>query len=355
MAAIAPALRAALMAAGGSGGGGLAGGAASSSALAALNDGLGNTAKGATDAATSLGGLKDVFGHFKAMRSEVDGLAGGLGKIVTGTNLFFRGLDALEGAFDKVNAALDTAIMLTSKYVKTFAPAEAELFNNALKDMNAVLGEQLVPVTRAARDAVRWVADGLASLTPYVRGFLEDGIEKLRPVFQALGHAVESALTRAAPLAELAGNFQLVGTAIGLVTNRMAAVVEMFNTLSDVLNELLGLQRFQFADSRGKAAASTNLGSINSLLANAQRSAFSLGSESPQKVQETLLQRILTAINNLPGKIENLPKGIAQALQQEVDQRADRAADRFVGGVKNAAGPLGDLAVEALVRLPRFN
>lgn len=265
MAAVAPAIARALSAGGGAAGGGLAAGEAAG-AMGALNGELGKTAQ--------MG--KEAGGAF-------DDLTGMLGKATGGTNLF-------SFALNKANEMLAQASALTNKYVAAFAPAEAELFNQALRDMTAVIGEQLVPVTRAARDIVRWFADAMATFTPIVRGFIEDGIEVMRPAFQALARAFESSLPRIMPVVKLIG--EVLVAALDAVITPLTYLIEMFAKLSEAFNEFFGLEAVQMGNSRGKAFAPANTTSVQNMLTKAQTSAFGLGAESPERQTASYLKEI---------------------------------------------------------------
>lgn len=329
MAAISAALRGI---GGGAAGGAAAGGAAgaTSEAVAGLNGQLGNLADTGEQAGNAFGDLQ----------KQLSGVTGG-------SNLATL-------AFGQLDKALNTVTGLTNKYVAAFAPAEADLFSQALRDLNAVIGEQLVPVTRAARDVIRYVADGFATFTPIVRGFLEDVIGRVRPAFESLGEAFESLLPRVMPLVQLFGEVLAVG--IEAVARPLELVADLFTYLSEALNDLLGLPKVDLADSRGKAIAGTSTTSVGGFLGKAQQNAFAMGVESPE-------QKTVSILDQIREKLATLPNDVAAAAVQKLSESAIgrallNAAEKGQGVVNFASGVADGFTSgprHALNQIPKFN
>lgn len=332
MAAIGAVLRAApaLTGGGAAAGAGLAsGGGAASSALAGLNGEIATTA-GNTE------GLSSAFGDLKSQMSSAIG----------GTNAFGLAMGFLDDELNK-------AVAITNKYVKTFAPAEAEMFNNALKDLNAVIGEQLVPITRVARDIIRYFADALATFTPIVRGFIEDGIEKLRPAFQQLQRGFEAVLPKILPVVQLIG--EVLVTALEQLLKPITWVIEKIADLGEALNDLLGLDAVKLGDSRGKAAASASVTNVQGVLSKAQSSAFGLGSESKTDKQISLLGQIY-------GFLEKLPEAMSAVIVEKFNASPMGQALIKLGQAKDAAANAAGTAragagvgLNALFNIPRID
>lgn len=377
MAAIAPAIgRAFAAGGGGAAGGGLAGG------------GFGQLA----GALGGLGQQADVVG------GQIGQAGQAMSQTGQATDQLTRNLGQLHPHFGKLAAHLSQMANDAARYVQAFAPAEVDLFHQAIKDLNASIGEQLVPVVRLARDVFRAIGDTIAGFTPVVRPLVQAFTEMVGPVFVAVTQVFREVGTALLPLApvvrqvfgavqEIFGNMSgavgeaakhfgtLFGTIVQLVSPIAELVIEMsplrwilnetfagFAKLFMVLNrglqqvrEWLGLpdlERPKFDDaSRGKGFAQASTTTAGALFSRLQERAFQLGREgggaadNPAVKQVNLLQKIETAIKDLPDQI-------AAAIRNRVNNAADNAADRFVGGVGRV---LGQGAVDLLARIPRWD
>lgn len=342
-------------AAGGAGGGfaggklaggleGLLGGGGGSSALGQLNGDISETAKSSSQFGSVLGQLNGVISKLTSTSFAFAGVLGPLSPVISQLS---GGVSYLTEAME---SAFATSRRLTEQYVRMFAPAEANLFQQAVKDLNATLGEQLVPVTRAARDVIRWFADGLATVTPYVRAFIEEVIGTLKPTVLVLGETFRQLFTAMRPTAQLIGELFIV--VLESVTDSIITLVQWFNRLLREVNAFFGLQVAEMGDSRGKAYAPANTTNAQGLLTKLQQNAFGQGREDPARKQISILGQIERAILDLPDKIADAIRRKATDFKNDVNRKADKAADFVVGGIGNV---LGQRAVDILARIPRFD
>jgi hypothetical protein len=290
-----------------------------------------------------------VGGNFDGLTKSLGLMNPALGMAVSGLSAVTTGLGKLSDAFDEI-VALGSHI--SGNYVSQYAPAESEVFNDALKDFRATLGEQLIPVLKATTDIVRWTADTFAGLTPIVRGLYQTFSDHLRPIFHTLGDAGRELVRHFAPLVEVLGH-GLAGV-IQLTLEPLRLVTVLFTDLLRSLNDLIGLPKFNPDDlSRGKAAANVSTMSVQDWKRRIDESAFRLG-DTAQKPDE----RAATALETLTKLVGNLPKDMMEQLERSTIGQAwiavanaRQKANEFVG---NVAGAVLHPA-EILRQIPRFD
>lgn len=331
------------------GGGGLGGGLAD--ILGNLSGDIGQVGKAAEGAGDGFGLLKDVLGRTHQSLGKLTPDFGSLTKqlplLSAALMPLTAGFAGLEKGVDLFNEFVAVTSQLTQKYTAAFAPAEAELFNEALRDLNAVIGEQLVPVTRAARDVIRWVGDALDGLTPLFRGLIEDGLDKLRPVFSTLGETFQRLMTFAQPFLQLFG--EVFVEVLGFVATQVEHAAASFNSLLESLRLFLGLPEFKMGNALGKAATSVSTTSVQAFGSRIDQEAFRLGSSNPQERQANLLEGVADLLRNLPKRMA--AEWVAQFEKSPIGQAmlaANGAKDRAVGGAV-AWG------AAAIMNLPRFD
>lgn len=311
-----------------SGGGG-------SSALAGLNADLISTSNASGKLGSALGDLNGMFGR-------TTGVSGVYGQTI----------GRLTGAME---AAYNTARRLTDQYVKVFAPAEANLFHQAIRDLNATIGEQLVPVTRAARDVIRFFADGLATFTPVIRGFFEDVIGTVKPAFLVLGETFKQLMPIISSTAQLLG--EIFVKVLESVVDSIVTVTQWFNRLIREFNALFGIREWQMADSRGKAYAPAQTTTAAGMLTKLQQNAFGMGREDPQVRSVNILDKIREYF--LDGKfVEDATNAFVNAVNElpgvkQVGQARDFVANNL--SPQAVARKTIEFGADLLRQVPRFD
>ena len=106
-------------------------------------------------------------------------------------------LGAVTGTIGAVVGGLQGIVGVAVKFVDAFAPAAVLVFNQALYDITAVIGQALVPIVYGAADAIKMVGAVLMpvmrSLTPIVSrltGVFLQWVESAMPAFEALTEIV---------------------------------------------------------------------------------------------------------------------------------------------------------------------
>lgn len=369
MSFLTPLIRAA--AAGGGAGGGI-GGAAAGGGLGNVLGGLGGAAEGATANIGQLGQALNQTGQ--------------------GTQQLTQHLGRVNPHLGKMAAHLNSIANDAARYAQAFAPAEVKLFHLALHDLNASIGENVVPVVRLARDVFRDIGDTIAGFTPVVRPLVQAFTDSLRPVFRAgvqlfrdlgtamlplqpvlaqVAHVFEylasqlasagadageafvqmtgTFLELAAPLLELYVVTQPVIPLLGELAREITLISRAVSNAVRDFRAFLGLPELERPNfdnaSRGKGYSPATTTSPQALFARLQESAFGMGKESPEKKIPGKLDALLAALNDLPA-------AIARKLSEFIKEKGDQAADNLVGAVR---GQFGMGAVELLARIPRFD
>lgn len=314
---------------------------------AGVMGGAGGAAGGAAAGAVQMAGQVGQAGGGEAVaamrqaETALDKLGGAARHLLDPVGLLNG---ALSEALGPLNKFIGGVQELNSRYVGLFSPAEVKLFDTAVRDLYATIGEWLVPVTREATKLVREIGGYLNGLTPYIKAFVKDGLEAMRPAFQAVGELVKEMLALALPLVQIAADMQLdiwrgVALAVKLVADGM-------KTLYRTLRELLGLPAFEPKDNTGKAAANTSQQSVQSYLSSLQLRALAMGkAEDPQKEAANLLgemkRQFEKFVLDLPDKIK---AGVA-ALPAEIG----RAVAANLPGAGGGGGAVGRGAAAAAV------
>lgn len=240
---------------------------------------LGNS--GALDAASSaLGGLGDAIKT--------------LGVAAVGPTAAIVGLGAaLNGLVGKAN------------------PVVAEQFTRALDDLMAVIGQSLVPIFQTV-------------VIPVVR-MAGDALMQLQPAFMALAAAMQ-------PLVPVIG--EVFTTAIGVLAEIIKAaapfvmvfaraIAEVVRFMSDGIKQLLSLIGIDLTPvkagaSVGAAVRQVGHSSVEDVIKQAQRSAFSLGNASadPMAKMANMSEQIKARAEEILKFLQELPQRIWDYMKQ---------------------------------------
>lgn len=209
----------------------------------------------------------------------------------------------LNTVLSPLNEFVGSVRSLNSQFVGLFDPAEVKLFDLAVRDLYAVIGEQLAPITREATHYLREAAAVMNGLTPLVRDFIRDGLEAMRPAFESTGELIREMLAVAQPFIQATMDIQVeiwraAAEAVKLVNDSFRALYQM-------ARELLGLPEFQPRDATGKAASSTSVQSVSSYLTSLQLAALRAGTgeeDVPRKQLKEMVD-IKKVLADLPGHV----------------------------------------------------
>lgn len=246
--------------------------------------------------------------------SAVAGVAARVGKAFTGTvDLLAGAFGSLTGVFgalagklgDVVGAVVGVGEQM-ARFVQLADPGVFILFQRAVMDLMATIGQGLSPILELVTGSVRAVADVFAALAP-VGKLVADA---LRPVFTAAQEVIRrfgASLARLMPAVEalarvwaevqlaimpvvelIADVFAAVLRGLGAVIQTVAPYVvaftrvvgELVKALVDWVSDLLGLPKFdpvKTDGSVGAAVTQTRIGGVGDIGRQAYTSAFMMG------------------------------------------------------------------------------
>jgi phage-related protein len=334
--------------------------------------------------------------------STVGSMAGGVGKALAG--LASASAALATGASAAVGAVVALGQALTL-FVSKANPGVFQIFTNATDDLMAVIGQGVAPILSILTQMLRVVADTitqfagvfgsvfgsiLQSMMPIIVGFAEvlgrlaiawgNIFAAIAPMVEALMQLEGAIISAIVPVLDIL--IDLVGVAMAAVFKVLAfvfqAVIAPVILLVEALGmfikwivngirkffELIGLELpnaegTKPGSSEGAAAKSTNIGSVDSVLQSAQKSAYSLGTASANPATKTasLLEQIKSAIENF---IKELPEMLLNALRSNVPggetaaKFADNIYDNATGknGIAGTGIDTGSRTANAIIGLP---
>lgn len=270
------------------------------------------------------------------------------------------GAALVSGAKSAADAAIAFGQQM-AQFVGLANPAALNIFNRALEDLYGVIGQALVPVFEIVTEVVRLAADTLntfastigdaiaTAIKPFI-GVLEVLFEVVGQIGQAVGKVMEAAAPAVAALVEafaevlkaiqpvidilvialgdaLVSAMTVVADIITAVTPLILAFAEALDTLIQWLVDAINEARFWSDEdikigggtakgsSVGKAVKGAGIESVESVLAKAQTSAYSLGTgaSAPERTA-TFTKMIYDVIVGFPEYLKGLPKDISAAI-----------------------------------------
>lgn len=176
----------------------------------------------ASKATAGLNGVADVLTKVAAAPlklasavSPISAFAGGLEKVKDVSDAAFGGLQRLTGAIQSTVAS----------YTQLYNPAATRLLQFAIDDLNAAIGQALMPVLRIATDAVRTIGNVIAAASPATKSLVAAlALASIASVAVASGVAVMTAAMAALSAAINSATFGLP-VLIGAVASVVAAFV----------------------------------------------------------------------------------------------------------------------------------
>ncbi|HEV3385598.1 MAG TPA: hypothetical protein VG097_12345 [Gemmata sp.] len=264
-------------------------------------------------------------------------------------------------------------------FVQLANPAIVQMFTNALQDMQAIIGQALTPILQVVTQVIRIGADALASFLPQLGSVIAAMLSSFMPVvriifdaFSMIGQGILLVFQAAQPLIEMFGMMYtaiyetffpviklLIETVAGALGQAMKWLSEAFQQilpyilaftmyLKDLIDkfvawirELLGLAGVKLPDfvkpeedkSVGAAAKGTNIGSVESVISTAMKSAFALGTgaqppDDPVMRTVALTGGILAKAQEIYVQIEGFvarfPEWLGETLRQFVKWLGDQ-------------------------------
>ena len=134
--------------------------------------------------------------------------------------------------------AFEAAVGPLRKFVEAISPGQVQVFNLAMRDLNATIGSAFLPVMQVMTEGVRRAASLLTpavdALAPAFRSLSEALLSFMMPAVQTTAHALKSM----APLVEGIGQaLHVFGDFLGVIN---VIMLSLKDALGDFLKTLLG-------------------------------------------------------------------------------------------------------------------
>jgi hypothetical protein len=318
-------------------------------------------------------------------------LAGSFGGVVAGLGKLAVGASAAVGGLVAFGRAVGGMVQLAN-------PAAFARFQTTLNDLLATIGQGLAPVLEVVTRLVRMAGDTLATFANSLGGGLATVLDALTPVLtvvmdlfgrvgQAVGRIVEAMAPGLQAIGQAFGEILeaiqpvinllidlitgALGGAMRLLAEAVTAVVpyviafadavgDMVETLMRWVRELLAFVGVELPEggpgiekgaSVGKATRQAEITSVESVIAAAQKSAFSIGTgaggdpavrtASAAESLKAEAAAIRTQMNEIGRYVLELPRKLAEAI---VSPETARKANEGLAGLRE------DLGLPALPR-----
>lgn len=269
-------------------------------------------------------------------------------------------------------------------FVAKANPAALQMFERAVEDLTAVVGQALTPVFNLVTQGVRLLADALTPLAPIgatiaqamqpaiatskiFADFLAQGIGQfgkvvagVAPAFEAVGVAVLAVLEAFRPLFELlldlaGGVLATAGKALATAVTAAVPYISAFakaigsvvEFVSRGVRDLLALvginlpkaEGLKEGSSVGAAVRQAQFGQVGDALRKAQTSAYTIGNAAanPQALIAQNTADLKKRADDIYDEIRNLPENIARKMKEFVTGGAKQAAESPAGRAGAAA------------------
>lgn len=345
----------------------------------------------------------EIVKGFEKLGGALTKVTPGLDKLVAATIEMGKkavdgvpGLNLLTGAVGKmakgfgqaVGAALQLGEAMGSLVAKA-APGVLMKFTQAADDLQAVVGNALIPVFELVTEVVRAAADTVSTFAGTIGGALGavlrpfiDVLKVFFDVFGKVGQVIGKLATAAAPALAAFGQamlavyealqpiinlvIDLLGGAFTLVMKGLAEVIttvvpyitafvkvigDMAKAFTDMIREALafiGISLPEAAGTKpgssvGAAAKSTSIGSVESVTAKAMQAAFSLGNGAggdPAKEAAKAAEETAKRAKEIRDAINALPEKLATAIKNGATDRVENIVAPAKGALSDATGGL---------------
>jgi phage-related protein len=306
-------------------------------------------------------------GNFSSAISSVSGAVGGMLSGLTG---LASGIGGLLGGVVSLGQAMAGLVGLAN-------PQVLQIFNNALDDMQAVMGQALAPILEVVTQVIRMAADSLASFLPQIGAVIANMMSAFLPavktvfdIFGEIGNMFARVFAAVAPAVEAIGMaftvvyealrpieeliIQLLGGILIQAMTLLAEVVQFvtpyivtfarvlkdaFEWMSNAVKELLAgfgvklpeLVAPNKGTADGAAAKGKTIGSVDDVISKAMQSAFGMGkaaepSERTASATEGIrqaAQQIYEKMREMLTRLSSLGKEISNAIKEWLLRKID--------------------------------
>lgn len=205
---------------------------------------------------------------------------------------------------DMLKTAGDMAKKLAQQYVQVFSPNTVKLFQRAVDDLDASIGENLIPVIRLAQQGFRYFADKIAGMTSTVQPAIQSIMNEFKEFAKTFDPLIVQISTLGKIAFKVAGELAPLVSALGKMYVQMTPLYKVMVMFGDYVAQLAARLGIDMSDDTGKSTdkaykqASTT--SISSIIAKTQENAYGLGKEG---AAEATAKNTATSAEFLTGKL----------------------------------------------------
>lgn len=217
-----------------------------------------------------------------------------------------KAMVALPGIIKDILGTLTSFAALAS-------PGQMQLFQMAVEDVQATIGQSFIPVLEMMRDAVRLVGDALATFLPDAAE-VREALAGTRVLFDEMRVAITEMMVEAGPLVKsfflgIVKGFGLFISGIAVIITRLS---QAFTALMGPIRELLALIGINLPKSGGirssvgAAARQAQFSSFDEYQRQLQLSAYSEGTSSSMAQVPNMVSDIRLFAGNIADNIQTM-------------------------------------------------
>jgi hypothetical protein len=293
----------------------------------------GGAAGGAAEASAATSGVTKALGGLKSG-------AGGASNAVNRLNAGVGKMGAVMGSVVNVLATGSNAIKALAaplaQFVGLRSPAALKQFELALNDMNAVIGDMLLPVFTALIRAARSMGDTYATLESRLQPIFTSMADSIGVVFKAIGSVARDNAGALQIMAEVMGGLIKVSAQAAAGALKLLNVLGGFGILKTIA-AAIGIGPPKEESGRGRAIRNISIGGSGEDVARkAQEAAFAaaLGVKPKEEPVVSALDKILEFLDkNLShDKLLELVAAIIGGLAEKIAGKTGANAAAGVAG-----------------------
>jgi phage-related protein len=346
---------------------------------------------------SALGSIAGNIPGIQLLGTAFQKITGSAGAIVSAFSSIIGALGGIGAAVGQMTGAVLGLGAAMVQFVSLADPGIVQLFNLAVSDMMAVIGQGLAPILQVVTKVIRIAADSLTTWAPQLGQIIASLAEGLLPVVKIifdvmskLGQAINLVLVALAPIIVafeqiyqaifealqpvLTSLIQIVSgvmvQALGALAKAVLyvtpyiiafaqAMKEVFEWVGNAIKELLGfvgltIPKFKEIDKNASVGAATrgaSISSVDDVIKRALTSAYSTGI-GPKKDPAldaalktvSIAESLKTQADIILKNLKNLPK----KFWAELDPELKTAITNFIEVVKKLAPIAG--ALPAMIR-----
>lgn len=281
---------------------------------------------------------KFIAGGFNLMSDSLSGLRQQMGPIAVGFDLVSAGAKGMVDMVGKVSPALaaiigplaeipgamksilDTLVSFSAKA----SPSRFKLFQMAVEDVQAVIGQSFLPVLDMMRASIRLFGDVLATILPST-GEIDDALGMFRASLYELFETIRESVSEFGPMIRefFIANLKLLGIVLSVVALHVQVLVQAFSLLISplrILGSLFGIED-GMRSSLGATARPAQFAGIEQYQQSLQTTSFAEPGAITANQVPSMVQQLVGFTQTIAEWTRTFTlEGLAQAIRNNVVQ-----------------------------------